>query len=96
MTKTQLNEALSEVDGLLWKSDVIDIFNRFRRSELTTLAEQLEDMKIKYCTSGCGCEYPYGDNSHKRECVWKIDSTDPQNIFIDRVLSLITSLIETK
>jgi hypothetical protein len=24
-----------------------------------------------YCTSGCGCEYPYGDGSHEGECVWK-------------------------
>ena len=24
-----------------------------------------------YCTSGCGCPYPYGNGSHERDCVWK-------------------------
>ena len=24
-----------------------------------------------YCTSGCGCEYPYGDGSHEYSCEFK-------------------------
>lgn len=49
----------------------------------------------KYCTSGCGCEYPNGSGAHERDCVWagKNEWKENMHSFIDHVAE--GGLVET-
>ncbi len=52
---------------------------------------KVEGWDEKYCTSGCGCEYPNGDGSHEKECVWS-----GKNEWIDQMHNFIDHIIEGK
>lgn len=84
-------KAIDELNKFILSNNTEELVKKVYEDEI----ERLEEMKEQYCTSGCGCKYPYGDGSHEFSCVWKEDTFSPYNKALQDQISHYEELIKT-